>query len=87
LRPTLWLDALFPHNVDFRSKDLGGGRGRVDTVGFDRDDNGTAVLQKVVGVQGNDTCLIGLGDIGKDDIDHLDEHSVLLGVSSVLDDG
>lgn len=83
---TLWLDTLFPHDVDLAGKDLGGRCGRVDTVGLDGDDDSTAVLEEVVGVQGNDTGLVGLGNIGKDDIDHLDQHSVLLGMSSVLYD-
>lgn len=60
---------------------------RVDTVGLDGDDDSTAVLQEVVGVQSNDTRLIGLSDIGENDIDHLDEHSVFLRVTSVLDNG
>jgi len=87
VRLTFWLDALFSHDVDFASEDLSGGGGGVDTVGLDGDDDGTAVLQEVVGVQSDDTGLIGLSDIGKDDIDHLNEHSVLLRVSGVLDDG
>jgi hypothetical protein len=86
-RLTLWLDALFSHNVDFASKDLGGGCGRVDTVCLDGDDDSTAVLEEVVCVEGNDTCLIGLGNICENDIDHLDEHSVLLGMSSVFNNG
>jgi hypothetical protein len=85
-RRTLWLDTLFSHNVDFTSKDLCGGCGRIDTVCLDGDDDSTTVLEEVVGVEGNDTCLIGLSDIGKDDIDHLDEHSVFLGVTSVFYD-
>ena len=40
-----------------------------------------------MGVEGNDTCLIRLSDIGKDDIDHLDEHSVLLWVTGVFYNG
>lgn len=40
-----------------------------------------------MGVEGDNTCLIRLSDIGENDIDHLDEHSVLLRVSSVFDNG
>lgn len=86
IRLTLWLDALFSHNVDFTSKDLGGGCGRVDTVCLDGDNDSTAVLEEVVSVESNDTCLIGLSDIGENGINHLYKHSVLLGMSSVLDD-
>jgi len=46
-----------------------------------------SVLNKHGGVQSENTSLIGLGDIGEDDIDHRHEHSVFLGVSSVLNDG
>lgn len=45
-----------------------------------------AVLQELVGVEGDDTGLVGLGDIGKDDIDHADEHAVALGQTGILDD-
>lgn len=83
---TLWLDALFSHNVDFTSKDLCGRCGRVDTVCLDGNDDSSTVLEEVVGVESNDTCLIGLSDIGENDIDHLNEHSVLLWVSSVFYD-
>ena len=38
-------------------------------------------------VEGNDTCLIGLSDICENDIDHLNEHSVFLGVTSIFDNG
>lgn len=46
--------------------------------------NTTTLLQEHVCVETNDTGLIGLGDVGKDDIDHADEHPVLHGVTSVL---
>lgn len=39
-----------------------------------------------MGVEGDDTGLVGLSDIGKDDVDHLHEHAVLLGVTGVFDD-
>lgn len=84
---TLWLDTLFSHNVDFAGKDLCGRCGRIDTVCLDRDDDSATVLEEMVGVESNDTCLIGLSDIGKDDIDHLNEHSVFLGVTSVFNNG
>lgn len=83
----LRLDTLLPHIVNLTSKHLGRRGGRVDTVGLDGDDNGTAILEEVVRVEGNDTCLVGLGDVGKDDVDHLDEHSVFLRVSGVVNDG
>lgn len=83
----LWLDALLAHVVHFRGKDLCCRRGRVDTVCLDGDDDGSSLLEEVVGVECNDTCLVGLGDVGKDHVDHLQEHAVLLGVAGVVDDG
>jgi hypothetical protein len=35
----------------------------------------------------DNTGLIGLGNIGKDAVDHADEHAVLEGVTGILDDG
>ena len=46
-----------------------------------------ASLQELMGVQGHDTGLIGLGNVGKDDIDHANEHAVALGHTGILDDG
>lgn len=83
----LWLDTLFSHDVDFTGKDLCGGCGGIDTVCLDGNDDSATVLEEVVGVEGNDTCLIRLSDIGEDDIDHLDEHSVLLWVTGVFYNG
>lgn len=83
----LGLDTLLPHIVNFTGKHLGRRRRRVDTVGLDGNDDGAAVLEEVVGVEGDDTRLVGLGDVGEDDVDHLDEHSVFLRVSGVVDDG
>jgi len=83
----LGLDALFLELGDLTSKDGGSIDGRVDTVGLDGDDDVTVVLQEVVGVDTNDTGLIRLGNIGKDDIDHTDEHAVLVGVTSILNNG
>ena len=63
---------------------LGLGSG-VDTTGLDRDDEVTASLQEMMRVEGNDTGLIWLGNIGKDAVNHADQHSVLPWVASVLD--
>ena len=43
-------------------------------------------LQEVVRVESDNSSLIGLRDIGEDDVDHADEHSVLMRVTRVLDD-
>ena len=44
-----------------------------------------SILQEVMGIESHNTGLIGLGNIGKDNIDHTDEHSVFQWVSSVFD--
>lgn len=46
----------------------------------------SSVLEEVVSVQSDDTSLIRLGDIGEDDVDHGEEHSVLVGVTGILND-
>lgn len=46
----------------------------------------SSVLEEVVSVQSDDTSLIGLGNIGKDDVDHGEEHSVLVWVTGILND-
>jgi len=40
-----------------------------------------------VSVESHNTSLVRLGDISKDNIDHADEHTVLVWVTSILDDG
>ena len=47
----------------------------------------SVVLQEVVGVDSDNTGLVRLRNISKDDIDHADQHAVLVGVTSILDDG
>lgn len=81
------LDSLLTQLLDLSGEHGLGVDGGVDTVGLDGDDDATLVLEEHVGVEGDDTGLVGLGDIGEDAVDHADEHAVLLGVSGVLDDG
>lgn len=38
-------------------------------------------------VETDDTGLVGLGDVGEDDVAHLDEHAILLRVACVFHDG
>lgn len=81
------LEVLLLHPLDLGGEDDFSGRSRIDTVGLDRDDGVSAVLEEVMSVEGDDTRLIGLSDIGENDIDHRHEHAVLVGVAGVLDDG
>lgn len=43
-------------------------------------------FQEVVRVESDNSSLVGLRNIGEDDVDHADEHSVLVRVTGVLDD-
>lgn len=83
----LGLDALLPKLGDLASEDGLGRCGRVDTAGLDGDHDTTAGLEELVGVEADDTGLIGLGNVGEDAVDHADEHAVLERVTGVLDDG
>lgn len=83
----LGLHPLLTHLLHLTGEDgLGSGRG-IDTVGLDRDDNTTAVLEEQVGVHADNTGLVGLGNIGKDAVNHRDKHAVLERVTGVLDNG
>lgn len=83
----LGLDALLPKLLDLASEDsLRRGSG-VDTAGLDGDHDTTTNLEELVGVETDDTGLIGLGNVGEDAVDHADEHAVLERVTGVLNDG
>lgn len=47
----------------------------------------TTVLQEVLSVDSQNTGLIGLSNVLEDNVDHRDQHSVLLRVSGVLNNG
>ena len=83
----LGLDALLPKLLDLASEDSLRRGSRVDTAGLDGDHDTTTNLEELVGVETNDTGLIGLGNVGEDAVDHGDEHAVLEGVTGVLHDG
>ena len=83
----LRLDGLSAHLLDLVGEDLSSGSSRVDTVSLDGDKDTTANLEEPVGVHGNNTGLIGLGNIGKDDVDHGDDHAVTGRLTSVLNNG
>lgn len=83
----LGLDGLSSHLLDLVGEDLSSGSSAVDTVGLDGDENTTADLEEPVGVHGDNTGLIGLSNIGKDDIDHGDDHAVTGRLTGVLNNG
>lgn len=79
----LGLDTHFAHLVDFTGEHCLGSSGRVNAVGLDRDEDTTTCLQEERGVITNDTGLIRLSDVGKDDIHHWEQ---LMIVSDILTD-
>lgn len=83
----LGLDAVGAHLLDFAGEHLGGRGSAVNAVGLDGDEDTATRLEEPVGIHGHDTGLIGLGNIGKDDIDHGDDHAVAGGLTGVLDNG
>ena len=54
---------------------------------LDGDHEMPLVLEELVSVDSHDPSLVGLSDVGKDGVDHGDEHSVLVGVTGILNDG
>jgi hypothetical protein len=58
----------------------------VNAAGLDRDEKTTTLLQEELGVDTDNSGLIGLGNIGKDDIDHRQKHAVSHRLASVLND-
>jgi hypothetical protein len=83
----LGLNALLPELLNLTREDSLGRCGRVDTAGLDGDHDTTTNLEELVGVETDDTGLIGLGNVGEDAVDHADEHAVLEGVTGILNDG
>ena len=83
----LGLDRLGSHLLNLGGEDLGR-RGRaVNAVCLDGDENTASDLKEPVGVHGDNTSLVRLGNIGKDDIDHGDNHAVTSRLTGVFDDG
>ena len=83
----LGLDTHLPQLGDFLGENGLRCGGRVDTVSLDGDDDTTADLQEVTSIHSNDTSLVGLGNVGEDAVDHADEHTVLEGVTGILNNG
>lgn len=81
------LYSLLSHLLDLPSENNLGLGSTVDTVGLDGDNDTTLFFEEHVGVETNNTGLVGLGNVGEDAVDHGDEHTVAERVSGVLDDG
>jgi len=70
----------------FPTKDRFRRRRTVNATGLDGNDRVSPIFQKVMGIERDDARLIGLRHIGKDDINHADEHAVFEGVPGVFND-
>lgn len=69
------LDLFRSHPLDFVNEhNLRLGRA-VDAACLDTDQDSTTILQECMGIQAHNTSLIGLGNVGEDDIDHRNEKS------------
>jgi hypothetical protein len=80
----LGLYPLLPQLINLGGEDGFGCGGRVNAVGLDGHDDASADLEEHVGVQADNTGLVGLGNVGEDAVNHADEHAVLHGVTCVL---
>lgn len=80
-------ELLFLELFNLLSVDDLGGLGRINARSLDGDNEVASVLDEHASVKAENTGLIGLGNISEDHIDHRYEHSVLLGVSGVFNDG
>ncbi len=58
----------------------------VNAAGLDRDEKTTTLLQEQPRVDTDDSGLIGLGNIGEDDVNHREKHAVGHGLAGVLND-
>jgi hypothetical protein len=80
----LRLDASLPELVYFSGENSLGRGGRVNAVSLNGDEDTAANLEEVLGVENDDTGLIGLGNISEDAVDHADEHAVFQWMTGVL---
>ena len=81
------LDLRLPEGLDLAREDSFWCNGRVDTARLDRDDDVAAVFEEVFGIETDDTCLVGLGDIRENDVHCRQEHPIPLGGTCIFDDG
>jgi hypothetical protein len=82
-----WAELLLSELFDLLGVNDLRGLSRIDATSLDRNNEMASVLDEHASVEAKDTGLIGLGDISEDNVNHGHNHSVLLGVTSVLNDG
>ena len=84
------LQRLYPLLSQLRHFSSEHGLGRscaIDTVCLDTDDDAAADFQEQVGVEADDTRLIGLRDVCENDVDHGHQHAVFERMAGVFNDG
>lgn len=72
--------------LDLAGVDCFRGCSGINTVSLDGDDEPTVDLEEHLSVQGDNSSLIGLGDVTEDAINHTNKHSVLKRLSGILQD-
>ena len=75
------------HFLYFPSKYRFGFSCGINALGFDRYDLLPSRFYKTVGIDGNNTSLIRLSYVSKDGINHGDKEPVLMGMSSIFNNG
>lgn len=83
----LGLDGLSSHLLDFAGEHFSRRGSTINAVCLDGNENTAADLEEPVGIHGNNTGLIGLGNVGEDDIDHGNDHAIPSGLTGVLNNG
>lgn len=81
-----WSELLLLEGLNLLGEDSLSRLGGVDARCLDSYHEVSSVLDEEGCVEPKNTCLIWLGDISEDDVDHWHEHSVLLWMSGILDD-
>lgn len=70
----------------FAGENLLRGGSAVNAAGLDGDEEAATLLQEVFRVESDNSGLIGLGNVGEDDVDHGEQHTVSHGLASIFND-
>ena len=79
-------ELVFTELLDLTGKHLLGGSSAVNAASFNGDEKTATLLQEQLRVDTDDSGLVGLGNIGENDIDHREKHAVGHRLASVLND-
>lgn len=83
----LWFQFIGLHLLHLSGKDSLRLRRRINAGCLDGDDEMAAILKEMLCIQCHNTTLIRLCNIGKDGINHADQHTVLVWMTGVLNNG